>query len=40
MSDSVWEGTRTKAVGVFDGIGRVATTGPGEIKHRTYAWQL
>jgi hypothetical protein len=29
MSDSVWEGMRTNAVGVFDGIGRIATTVPG-----------
>ena len=29
MSDSVWEGMRTNAVGVFDGIGRITTTVPG-----------
>jgi type IV secretion system protein TrbL len=29
MSDSVWEGMRTNAVSVFDGIGRMATTVPG-----------
>ena len=29
MSDSVWEGMRANAVGVFDGIGRIATTVPG-----------
>jgi hypothetical protein len=29
MSDSVWEGMRANAVGVFDGVGRIATTVPG-----------
>ncbi|MGD9997167.1 MAG: hypothetical protein AB7U39_09570, partial [Ilumatobacteraceae bacterium] len=29
MSDSVWEGMRANAVGVFDGIGQIATTVPG-----------
>ena len=29
MSDSVWEGMRANAVGVFDGIGRITTTVPG-----------
>ena len=29
MSDSVWEGMRANAVGVFDGIGRIATVVPG-----------
>jgi hypothetical protein len=29
MSDSVWEGMRANAVGVFDGIGRIATIVPG-----------
>ena len=29
MSDSVWEGMRTNAVGVFDGLGRIATSVPG-----------
>lgn len=29
MSDSVWEGMRINAVGVFDGIGRITTIVPG-----------
>jgi hypothetical protein len=29
ISDSVWEGMRANAVGVFDGVGRITTTVPG-----------